>query len=247
MTDEQSIDRAEEILGHAFQDRGLLHRALTHASLVESRLESNERLEFLGDAVLGMVICESLYHDFPEALEGEMTKIKSMVVSRSNCARVADRMGLGELLRLGKGMSNRRSLPRSVVAAVFESLIGAVYVDGGLEAARDFILRTLGDDTERAAESGHQSNFKSVLQQSAQQRFDQTPQYVVLDEKGPDHAKCFEVCVDIGSQRFGSCWGSSKKQAEQEAALQALIELGVAERTDDDDVRLLRSVDAESA
>jgi ribonuclease-3 len=101
-----------------------------------------------------------------------------------------------------------------------------LYLDGGLEAARTFILRMLTQRISGAARSGHQSNFKSLLQQTAQQMFAQTPQYLVLDEKGPDHSKCFEVCVEIGARRFGSCWGPSKKQAEQEAALQALQELG---------------------
>ncbi|MHC5113840.1 MAG: ribonuclease III [Planctomycetota bacterium] len=233
------IERAEELLGHEFSDRTLLQRAVTHASLVDSRLESNERLEFLGDAVLGIVVCEYLFQNFDDLLEGEMTKIKSTVVSGACCAEVAAEMGLEELLRLGKGMSNRPSLPVSVVAAVYEAIIGAIYLDAGLDDAREFILDHMEDRIHEASRSGHQYNFKSVLQQAAQQVLAQTPQYVILDEKGPDHAKCFEVCVDIGSRRFGSCWEPSKKQAEQQAALEALVELGFAERLDDGEVRLL--------
>ncbi|MHC4948580.1 MAG: ribonuclease III [Planctomycetota bacterium] len=228
--DQSSIERAEEILGHRFQDRELLERALTHASLVESRHDSNERMEFLGDAVLGLVVCDYLYRQFSDLLEGEMTKIKSSAVSRRQCAELGEDLGLDELLRLGKGMSNRAALPGSVVAAAFESLIGALFLDAGLDAARAFILRVIEPRIAVAARSGHQSNFKSVLQQTAQQVLNRTPQYIVLDEQGPDHAKCFEIRVEIDGRQFDSAWGPSKKQAEQEAALQALLELDFAER-----------------
>ncbi|MFK7960414.1 MAG: ribonuclease III [Phycisphaerales bacterium] len=240
---EADIEAIEDALEYEFEDRDLLKRALTHASLVDCRTDSNERLEFLGDAVLGMVVCEHLYRTYPEHLEGDMTKVKSTVVSRQNCAVVADRMGLADHLRIGKGMCNRKKLPSSVLAAVFESIIGAIYLDGGLGAAEGFILDHLEEIAERAASSGHQSNFKSVLQQAAQQYFELTPHYTVLDEKGPDHAKCFEVCVDLGPHRFHSCWGASKKQAEQEAALQALMELGLAERDAKDYVHLIEPPD----
>ncbi len=242
--DPKSIRTAERLLGHRFSDKELLVRGLTHASLADSRLQSNERLEFLGDAVLGMVVCEYLFDRYDDRLEGDLTKIKSSVVSRSTCADIANELGLGELLLLGKGMSDRHVLPRSVEAAVYESLIGALYLDGGLDAARRFILKHLTAAIEQAAGSGHQQNFKSVLQQTAQELFGLTPQYIVLDEKGPDHAKCFEVGVEIGARRFKSCWGASKKQAEQQAALEALLELGVAEQGPDDEVTLRRDEDA---
>jgi ribonuclease III len=236
--DIQEIQQAEEIIGYEFKDTSLLKRALTHASVSDSRLQSNERLEFLGDAILGLVVCQQLFEIYPDLLEGELTNIKSTVVSGRLCAKVALDMGLDELLRLGKGMSSRPALPGSVVAAVFEALIGALYLDGGLSVVRSFILRHLEPWIEHAAASGHQSNFKSVLQQTAQQHMAQTPVYLVLDEKGPDHAKCFEVCVEIGARRFPSCWGPSKKMAEQEAALKALIELGFAEQDEEGRVHL---------
>jgi len=232
------IAKAEQMLGYTFRDHTLLKRALTHASLADSRLESNERLEFLGDAILGMVVCEYLFEHYEGLLEGEMTKIKSTVVSRRVCAEVAIDLGLDELLRLGKGMSNRADLPGSVVAAVYEALIGAIYIDGGMESARRFILDGLKPFIERAEASGHQSNFKSVLQQASQQHFQMTPQYLVLDEKGPDHAKCFEVCVEIGARRFPSAWGASKKEAEQVAALYALTDLGLASQVDGGEVQI---------
>lgn len=235
--DAHDIEAAESILGYNFRDHDLLQQALTHASIASSRLASNERLEFLGDMVLGMVVCEYLFKRYENLLEGDLTKIKSSVVSRRTCAVVATELRLDELLLLGKGMDAQRNLPRSIVAAVYESLVGAIYLDGGLEAAREFVLGGMKKHIENAAKSGHQFNFKSVLQQTVQQRFSSTPQYVVLDEQGPDHAKCFEVCVEIGARRFPSTWGASKKQAEQQAALEALIELGVLERTSDGDIR----------
>jgi ribonuclease-3 len=238
--DQDSLRRTEEILGHEFTNEALLGQALTHASVAPSRLQSNERLELLGDAVLGLVVCEYLFERYPDLLEGELTKIKSSVVSRRTCAHITHDTGLDELLHLGKGMSDRRGLPRSILAAVYEALVGAVYLDGGLEPARRFILQTMRPYIDRSVMSGHQYNFKSALQQAAPDLLGNTPQYVVMDEKGPDHAKCFEVCVEIGARRFASCWGASKKQAEQAAALEALLELGLAERTGDGEVRMCR-------
>ncbi|MCA9295071.1 MAG: ribonuclease III, partial [Phycisphaerales bacterium] len=205
----------------------------------------NERLEFLGDAILGAVVCQYLFSKYEEYLEGELTKIKSSVVSRKVCAEVARELNLGQLLRLGKGMTTRAALPPSVVAAVFESIIGAIYLDGGFEAASEFILRHLKSRIHCAAQSDHHSNFKSALQQAAQQLFNKAPQYLVLDEQGPDHSKCFEVCVEIGARRFEPCWGPSKKQAEQLAALQALLELDLAERSEHGEITM-RTMDAVS-
>jgi ribonuclease-3 len=129
-------------------------------------------------------------------------------------------------------------MPASVAAAVFEAIIGAIFLDGGLEPAREFIMRNVGPKIDQAVRLGHQYNFKSVLQQTSQQLGHHSPSYVVLEEKGPDHAKCFEVAVEIGSRRFEPCWGPSKKQAEQQAALAALLELGAAELDGNGDVQL---------
>ena len=167
-----------------------------------------------------------------------MTKVKSSVVSRQTCAEVAKQMGLDQLLVLGKGMATARELPSSVAAAVWESIIGALYVDGGLEVAEDFIMTLLKPRIEEAVQSGHHYNFKSVLQQIAQNRFSATPIYSVLDEKGPDHAKCFEVGVVIGSKSFQGRWGPNKKRAEQDAALAALVELDVAVISEDGNVQI---------
>lgn len=203
----------------------MLRLALTHASVAPTRLESNERLEFLGDAVLGLVICQELYGRFGNLMEGQMTKIKSAVVSRRTCAEVALATRIDELLLLGKGMCVPAGLPQSVAAAVFEAIIGAIYLDGGLEPARQFILAHLGPHLDQATADEHQRNYKALLQQHGQRLWGLTPDYQVLDEKGPDHSKCFEVGVSIGGRPLSTAWGMSKKDAEQEAARRALVEL----------------------
>jgi ribonuclease-3 len=234
MTSSNSTDlvrRAQAALDYQFNDSALLVQALTHASIAAQRVESNERLEFLGDSVLGLVTSQRIFQRFPALLEGEMTKIKSSAVSRQTCAMLARSLGLDELLILGKGMQTSGDMPQSLAAAVLESIIAAIYLDGGFEAATRFLAPLIDPLIERAAASGHQENFKSVLQQHAQQHGMETPLYRVLDEKGPDHAKCFKVGVDIGGRRFEASWGQSKKQAEQMAALHALRELGLLQQT----------------
>ena len=223
------IQQAADILGYTFKNESLLTEALTHASCADSRLDSNERMEFLGDSILGFVVCEYLFQKFPDLLEGDLTKIKSAVVSRRICAIISKEVELEQMLNLGKGMSGRPALPSSVAAAVLESIIATIYMDGGIRSARAFILRMLKPHIHEAAESAHQQNFKSVLQQIAQRHLPTNPSYVLLDEKGPDHAKAFEVCVQIDGRNFGAAWANAKKQAEQQAALNALCELGITE------------------
>lgn len=227
-----------QVLGYRFKNTDLLEEALTHASLADDRRNSNERMEFLGDAILGYVVCEYLYQNYPDLLEGDMTKIKSSVVSRRVCAEITLSINLDGLLNLGKGMAGRPGLPSSVAAAVLESIIAAIYLDGGMEAARDFVVRQVEPYIHEAAASAHQQNFKSVLQQLSQKLLPCNPIYVLLDEKGPDHAKAFEVCIEIEGRRFGSAWANSKKQAEQQAALNALTELGLASEDEEGLVHL---------
>ncbi len=238
--DETTLVALESILGHTFQNRETIERAMRHASVCDSRLESNERLEFLGDAVLGLLACQRIYELYPGLLEGEMTKIKSTVVSRRTCARLADKLGLADHIEVGKGMQASGELPRSLGAAALEAVIAAVYVDGGLQAARNFLCPLLDPVIRDAASSGHQQNFKSVLQQHAQQAVGQTPTYKILDEKGPDHAKAFRISVELDGRRFEACWGQSKKQAEQAAALIALRELGVIEAAESGELRIVK-------
>ena len=147
---DELLAECEAALQYRFQNRELLRNCLTHASSANHRLASNERLEFLGDAVLGTVICEMLYVRFPEAPEGELTRIKSIVVSRNTCAKVSEAMGLQKFLLMGKGLSLHDRVPLSITAAVFEALIAGVYLDGGLAAAQELLERALGPEIELA-------------------------------------------------------------------------------------------------
>jgi len=226
-TSHASLEACQQKIGYFFQNIKLLEQALIHASVADDRLGSNERLEFLGDAILGMIICAELYRRFPFYLEGELTKVKSMMVSRRTCARIAENMDLGVFLRIGKGMTSQRKLPGSCHAGVLEAAVAAIYLDGGLAAAKDFILRHFGALLDEADARQHHENFKSILQQYAQRILNVTPVYELLDEKGPDHSKCFEVSVVIALRRFASAWGPNKKDAEQLAAYRALQELQV--------------------
>jgi ribonuclease-3 len=219
------LEQCQEAIGYRFAQPDLLRAALTHASGANTRLASNERLEFLGDAVLGLVCCEQLYLRFPDYQEGDLTKIKSVVVSRRCCARFSRDLRLGDYLFLGKGMHpSTETVPANLLADVYESLVGAIFLDRGLEAARPFILRHLGPEIEEVAEGAH-GNFKSLLQQVAQREFNATPQYVLLDEKGPDHSKCFKIAAVIGRHTYAGAWGRNKKEAEQRAAMNALAQV----------------------
>jgi ribonuclease-3 len=221
------LEECQNAIGYRFRQPELLRASLTHASGANTRLASNERMEFLGDAVLGLVTCEQLYLRFPDYQEGDLTKIKSVVVSRRTCARFSRALNLGEFIFLGKGMNHlsSASVPSSMLADVYESLVAAIYLDGGLEAAREFILRHLGPEIEEVAEGAHGGNFKSLLQQVAQREFNATPQYVMLDEKGPDHSKCFKIAAVIGRHTYAGAWGRNKKEAEQRAAMNALAQV----------------------
>ncbi|MEX2120246.1 MAG: ribonuclease III [Pirellulales bacterium] len=220
-----NLERCERRIGYVFKDKSLLHAALTHASGASHRLVSNERLEFLGDAILGAVVCEVLYKQYPEHLEGDLTKIKSVVVSRQTCAKISEALGLEKFLLLGKGMTTHPSVPPSLLADVFESLVAAIYLDGGDDASRAFIETYMGPEIELAAGGDHSGNYKSLLQQLAQREFGNTPTYQLLDEKGPDHSKCFKMAAQIGRNRFQPAWGRNKKEAEQRSARNALSEL----------------------
>ncbi len=219
------LEDCQKSIGYRFKQPDLLRAALTHASGANTRLASNERMEFLGDAVLGLIAVEQLYLRFPDYQEGDLTKIKSVVVSRRSCARFSKHLSLGDYLFLGKGMHYHGSVPSSMLADVYESVVGAIYLDGGLEATRDFILKHLGPEIDLVAEGAHGGNFKSLLQQVAQREFNATPQYVLLDEKGPDHSKCFKIAAQIGRQTYAGAWGRNKKEAEQRAAMNALAQV----------------------
>jgi len=229
--DEQSesvsskLIRCQEIVEHQFANPLLLHAALTHASCATHRLASNERLEFLGDSVLGIVVCEWLYQDYPDYSEGDLTKIKSAVVSRRSCGKAACELGLDTCLIVGKGVTKSRSFPRSLVSDVFESVVAAIYLDAGLEVVRVRLRKWLAEEVQAAVEDQSSGNFKSTLQQFAQRERASTPVYKLVSESGPDHRKRFQVAAVISSEQFHPAWGNNKKDAEQNAAANALAML----------------------
>lgn len=215
------------MLSYRFENKSLLVEAFTHASVADERLVSNERLEFFGDSVLALVICRQLFEKFPNYLEGDLTKIKSMLVSRKTCSKIANELGIPDFAKVGKGMAETKAVSGSISAGILEAIIAAIYLDGGMQAAEDFILRIFAAYVEAADAEHHNENYKSLLQQFSQRKFTSTPVYELLDEKGPDHNKCFEVCAVIDLNHFPSAWGSTKKEAEQKAAQRALVELKV--------------------
>lgn len=220
------LEECQRTIGYRFRRPELLRAALTHTSGANTRAASNERLEFLGDSVLGLVCCEQLFLKFPEYHEGDMTKVKSLVVSRRSCALISRQLGLGKFLFLGKGMWNRADeLPPNILADVFESLVAAIYLDGGLAPAKTFILHYLAPIIDRVAAAAHAGNFKSMLQQVAQKQFGDTPRYHVLDEQGPDHNKCFKISAEIAHHHYIAAWGRNKKEAELKAAMNALAQI----------------------
>ncbi len=216
--------RTAEILNYEFRDEVLLGQACTHASLASKRLDSNERLEFLGDAILGAVVSEELSDRYPDLPEGDLTRMKSVLVSRETCTRITERIGLDEVIRLGKGVRLQQQIPPSILAALYEAIIGAVYIDGGFEAAREMILETIRPEFD-CVEQDITQNYKSTLQQLAQKEFGATPSYRLVDEQGPDHSKCFKIAAFVGERAFTGAWGNSKNQAEQRAAENALSEM----------------------
>jgi ribonuclease-3 len=218
LSPQQMMELCEKRIGYKFRDQVLLRRCLTHSSAAETRLNSNERLEFLGDAVLGVVIVEQLFHAFPGEREGRLTQMKSWLVSRQTCARVARSLGLEELILVGRGL---QSMPDSVLSAAVESIVGGVYLDGGFEIARGFILRVFHDDL-AACRPVELENFKSQLQEYTQREMGQTPEYVVVEERGPDHAREFRVAARVGETTFETGRGRSKKEAGQQAARNAV-------------------------
>jgi ribonuclease-3 len=213
-------------LGIVFRDNALLQQAMYHRSYLNEAgesMESNERMEFLGDAVLGLVVSDKLYRDYPALSEGHLSQLRAILVRWDALARVAGRIGLGEYLVLGRGeeMSGGRTRPSNLAAAL-EALIGAAFLDAGMAAARKLVLKLLKPDFEEIAAQGVTADSKSELQHVAQTRWRQIPEYRLLSSEGPDHAKLFTVEVLVGNQVVGQGQGRNKKQAELNAARQAL-------------------------
>lgn len=218
----------EGVLGYTFRDRALLQQALRHASWCNEQgreLEDNQRLEFLGDAVLSLAVSQRLMVRFPAAHEGDLSVTRAQVVSEEGLSGVASQLGFGQWLLLGRGedKSGGRSKPK-ILADAFEALVAAVYLDGGFQAAWDLVDRLLTDRI-NAAEIKNFYDFKTRLQETAQARLKATPTYRVVQEIGPDHDKRFVVAVTIGSDEWARAVGKSKKEAEQMAAAEANFRL----------------------
>jgi len=209
-------------LPHEFRDGALLDLALTHSSA--RRGEDNERLEFLGDAVLDLVIVEALYRDEARLAEGPMTEMKSAVVSRRSLAEAAGRLKLHQRARLGQGLK-AETLPRSVLANLYEAVLGAIYLDAGLEPARRFVLETLSLELESAREAPGAHNPKQTLQIYVQREHGAPPKYVLLEDRGKSHSRAFLVAAEFDGRRYAPAWGRSLKEAEQWAAHEALLAL----------------------
>jgi ribonuclease III len=217
-------------IGITFKNLDLLELALVHSSYLNEKpglaLDSNERLEFLGDAVLGLVIAEKLFQDLSESAEGELTRLRSALVRRETLAQIAGLIDLGEYLSLGKGEESGGGREKPVnLAGALEALIAAIYLDQGILTARQFILRLFGAEIYKQAHQGAGTDYKSRLQEIIQAEHQIAPGYHIIQATGPDHAKEFVVEVRIGEKVLGRGSGKSKKTAEMEAAHSVLKSL----------------------
>ncbi len=222
------IKDLEQAIGYQFQNVTLLQNALTHSSYANERwhngLMSNERLEFLGDSILGMVVAEYLYRNFPDRPEGELTRMRADMVCESSLARVAEQIELGKHLMLGHGEEQNGGRNRmSILADAVESILAASFLDGGMEAARGIIERFILSDV--PVKKLHNADYKTMLQELVQRKKNQHLTYELVEESGPDHDKKFTVQVSLNEKVVGTGTGSSKKRAEQDAAHIAISNL----------------------
>ena len=227
---EQSFLSLEDDLGYRFEDMSLLSQAMHHSSYVNEQhdptLEDNERLEFLGDAVLDLVITHILMDRFPESREGDLSRMRATVVNESQLAMVAQGLKLGEFIMLGKGEAQSHGQEKSsILADAFEAIIAAVYLDGGIQAAFDVIAKQFAPIIPFVEKKIEEEDSKSQLQEIVQGRYKTIPRYRVIGESGPDHDKTFQVCLTIGDILTATGSGKSKKNAEQAAASAALDKL----------------------
>lgn len=220
-----NLSELEEVIGYEFKEKGLLRQALTHSSYANEKhmkkLSDNERLEFLGDAVLEVVSSEFLFRNYPSLPEGDLTKFRASIVCEPTLAICTREIELGKYLYLGKGENQTGGRERkSILSDALEAVIGAIYLDGGFVPARTFVHRFILTDIE------HKKLFydsKTILQEIVQGKYDEPLHYVLLAEEGPDHDKNFRVSAQIGEKQIGEGSGHTKKAAEQEAAYQALL------------------------
>lgn len=230
---EKLHEEIEKKIGYTFQNKQLLTLAFVHRSYINEHrhvTQHNERLEFLGDSVLGLLIAEHLYRMLPDLSEGELSTMRARLVEASSCMNYLINLDLKRYLLLGKGerMNDGRGR-ESIIADLFEAIIGAIYVDGGLEEAKKFLF-TQCDEEMNAILKTPLSNWKALLQNYSQREFQQPPEYKVLSESGPDHSKEFLISVEINGNEMGKGSGASKKEAQQAAAEQAMKNIN--EKTD---------------
>jgi len=226
MTRSKAAAELAKLLGVTFENSEILQQALYHRSYLneaERSVESNERMEFLGDAVLGIIVSDKLYQDYPTLSEGHLSQLRALLVRWDALAAAAERINLGDYLVLGRGeeLSGGRKRP-SNLAGAFEALIGAAFLDGGMARAKKLVIKLLKPDFEEIAARGVTADSKSELQHFSQTKWHEIPQYRLISSEGPDHAKLFTVEVVVGEQVMGQGQGRNKKQAELNAARQAL-------------------------
>lgn len=227
----QQLKELQSIIKVEFNDISLLNQSLTHTSYAyelnsNNGICQNERLEFLGDVVLGLVVSEYIYKKYPDYMEGDLAKIRAKVVSRPILAKLSKHLNIGKYLLLGKGEEMTGGRTRhSILADTFEAVIGAVYLDSGLEISRVFILRYFEEEIEKITENVHVQDYKTDFQEFTQKRFRTLPVYKVLSREGPDHNRIFEIAVMVKGKTWGIGRGRSKKGAEQQAAFSALQQI----------------------
>lgn len=218
------MEELEKEIGYKFKNRELLKTALTHTSYAyEKNIQSNEKLEYLGDSILEFVSSEYLYKNYQKLKEGEMTKVRATVVCENSLYKIAQKHNFGEKLYLGKSelASGGRNRP-AILADSVEAVIAAIYLDGGIEEAKKFIIENLKDEIKVASENVGQKDYKTVLQEKLQIKGEVSIDYIIVKEKGPDHDKEFEAEVRCDSKPLARGKGRTKKQAEMQAAKQAL-------------------------
>lgn len=226
----EALDGLYEIIGYRFTDITLVNRAFTHGSYANENPdlapEDNERLEFLGDAVLQLCISDMLIELFPGYAEGPLSKMRASMVNEQSLAELARRFGIGVLMLLGRGEEKAGGRDKnSILGDAFESLIGAIYLDGGYEASRVFVKRVFETVAEQWNADPVYRDYKSLLQEATQSRFKEIPRYRILSTSGPDHDKTFEIEASVGGDIMTRGTGKNKKDAEQDAARKALREL----------------------
>ncbi len=219
----RDLSSLQNKLGIQFNNPELLRQALTHASTGEGLNGHNERLEFLGDAVLDLIIAEHLYTEHPERAEGDLTECKAMVVSRTELARAASQMSLEKWIIVGRGIKKGDSLPRSILSNTLEALIGAYYLDSGLEPTKKFTLQFLRISIDRALQEA--VNFKMLLQNYTQKKWNEVPSYELVTRGGPSFSRSFLIQAVVHGEKYPPAWGKTKKEAEQWAAREALLQI----------------------